>query len=132
MMSDLQALLSRPPASFAWSQSEDGVRTIGTCPGCGVDIWPDRVSVAALMPNDDAALVERNSVLLLLILTALRPDWATAGDWLTTQMGMAARNKRDVYEGTNYSRRVVFGWSKRTGTATLKVKRDGRDDSRGA
>lgn len=122
MTTDLQALLSQPPASFAWSQSEDGQRTIGTCPGCGVDIWPDRVEVAALMPGDDAALVERNSVLLLLILAALRPDWITAGDWLKTQMGMAAKAK-GVYEGPNYSRRVTFGWSRKTSTATLKVKR---------
>ena len=122
MTTDLQTLLSQPPASFAWSQSEDGSRTIGTCPGCGVDIWPDRVAVAALMPSDDAALVDRNSVLLLLILSALRPDWITAGDWLKTQMGMAARSKEGVYEGPNYSRGVTFGWSRKTSTATLKVK----------
>ena len=121
-MTDLQALLSQPPASFAWSQSEDGGRTIGTCPGCGVDIWSDRVEVAALMPSDQVELTERNSVLLLLILTALRPDWATAGDWLQTQMGMAARAKEGVYEGPNYSRQVTFGWSRKTSTATLKVK----------
>lgn len=121
MTTDLQTLLSQPPASFAWSRSEDGRRTVGTCPGCGVDIWEDHVSVAALMPNDNAELVERNSVLLLLILTALRPDWATAGDWLSTQMGMAARSKEAVYEGPNYSRRVTFGWSRKTSTATLKV-----------
>lgn len=121
MTTDLQTLLSQPPASFAWSSSEDGQRTIGTCPGCGVDIWADRVSVAALMPNDNPELVERNSVLLLLILTALRPDWVTAGDWLKSQMGMAARSKEAVYEGTNYSRRVTFGWSRKTSAATLKV-----------
>ena len=73
------------------------------------------------MPNDDAPLVERNSVLLLLILTALRPDWPTAGDWLKTQMGMAARSRNTVYEGPNYSRQVTFGWSRKTSTATLKV-----------
>lgn len=121
MTTDLQTLLSQPPASFAWSQSEDGRRTIGTCPGCGVDIWSDRVEVAALMPSDQVELTERNSVLLLLILTALRPDWATAGDWLTTQMGMAAKAS-GVYEGPNYSRQVTFGWSRKTSTATLKVK----------
>lgn len=118
----LIALLRNPPASFEWSQSDDGSRTIGTCPGCGVDIWSDRVEVAALFPPDDAELVARNGILLQLILAALRPDWATAGEWLANQMRMAARARTD-HEGVNYSRGVRFAYARKTSTATLKVQR---------
>jgi len=122
MTTDLQALLSQPPASFQWSQSADGSRTIGTCPGCVVDIWPDRVEVAAVFAPDHPDLSARNATLFTLILTALRPDWVTAPDWLTTQMRMAAK-ARGPYEGVQYSRQVRFTFDRATSRATLKVKK---------
>ena len=118
---DIQALLSQPPASFVWSRSADGSRTIGTCPGCAVDLWPDRVEAAAVFAPDNPDLSARNATLFTLILAALRPDWVTAPDWLTTQMWMAAK-ARGFYEGPNYSRRVTFTFSRRESRATLKVR----------
>lgn len=119
---DLQTLLSQPPASFVWSQSEDGSRTIGTCPGCAIDLWPDRVEVAAVFAADDPDLSTRNATLFTLILVALCPDWATAPDWLTTQMRMATKAK-GPYEGVHYSRGVRFLWDRQSSRGMLKVRR---------
>ena len=118
---DLQSLFSQPPASFVWTQSKDGRRTMGAAPGAVIDLWPDRVELAALMPPDRADLAAHNGALMLL-LTALRRDWITASDWLKTQMGMAGRSK-GFYEGVNYSRQVSFTFDRRVSRATLKVKR---------
>ena len=119
---DIQSLFSQPPASFVWTQSSDGSRTMGAAPGAVLDFWPDRVELAALMPPDRADLAAHNGALLLLLLTALRRDWMTASDWLKTQMGMAAR-ATGFYEGVNYSRQVSFTFDRRVSRATLKVKR---------
>lgn len=113
-------LLTQPPASFVWSQGEG--RTIGTAPGAIVDIWPAHVEAALLFPPDDAALVVHNATLLLLILTALRPDWAGAAMWLKTQMGMAARAKLR-HEGAQYGRGVWCTWERQHSRALLRVTR---------
>lgn len=118
---ELQALFSRPPASFTWSQSEDGSRVMGTSEGAVLDLWPDRVEFAGLFPPDRADLAARNGTLMQLLLTALRRDWVTASDWLTTQLRMATRTK-GFYEGPNYSRRVVFTFDRQSSRATLKVQ----------
>jgi hypothetical protein len=118
---DLQALLSQPPASFAWSSSEDGRRTIGTAPGAICDIWPDHVELAAIYPPDDLALAARNGALLLLVLCALRPEWASAPDWLKLQMRLAAKAKL-MHEGTHYGQRVTFAYMRQNSRASLKVK----------
>lgn len=122
MTTDLQALLSQPPASFEWSQSADGSRTIGTCSGCAVDLRPDRVEVAAVFAPDHADLSAHNAMLFVLILAALRPDWVTAPDWLTTQMRMAAKT-HGLYEGVQYSRGVRFLWDRQTSRGLLKVRK---------
>jgi hypothetical protein len=119
---DIQALFSRPPASFAWSQSADGQRTLGTSPGAIMDLWPGTVQLACIMAPDDQALVNRGVALLLLLLAALRPAWVTAPDWLAQQMRMAARAK-GPYEGPNYSQRVEFRYDKQHSRAVLKVVR---------
>lgn len=118
---DIQSLFSQPPASFTWSRSEDGGRVMGTSEGAVLDLWPDRVEFAGLFPPDRADLAARNGTLMQLLLTALRRDWVTASDWLTAQLRMAARAK-EFYEGPNYSRRVVFTFSRRESRATLKVR----------
>lgn len=118
---ELQHLFSQPPASFAWSQSADGSRVMGTSAGAVLDLWPDRVEFAAITPPDQPDLTARNATLMLLLLTALRHDWVTASDWLTTQLRMATRAK-GFYEGMNYSRRVEFTFHRRESRATLKVK----------
>lgn len=122
MTADLQTLLSQPSASFEWSQAADGSRTIGTCPGCAVDLWPDRVEAAAVFASDQPDLSARNAMLFILILAALRPNWVTAPDWITTQMRMAAK-ARGPYEGVNYSRQVRFTFDRAQSRATLKVKK---------
>jgi hypothetical protein len=119
---DIKALFSKPPASFAWSQSSDGTRTLGTSPGAIMDIWPGTVQLACIMAPDDQALVDRGVALLLLLLAALRPAWVTAPDWLAQQMRMAARAKGS-YEGPNYSQRVTFFYDKQHSRAVLKVVR---------
>lgn len=119
---DIQALFSRPPASFAWSRSSDGLRTIGVGHGATLDLWSDTAQLACIMASDDTALVERGALLMLLLLAALRPAWVTAPDWLAQQMRMAARAK-GPYEGPNYSQRVEFRYDKQRSTALLKVVR---------
>lgn len=119
---DIKALFSKPPASFVWSQSSDGQRTIGVGHGAVLDLWRDRAQLACIMAPDDQALVNRGVALLLLLLAALRPAWVTAPDWLAQQMRMAARAK-GPYEGPNYSQRVEFRYDKQQSTAVLKVVR---------
>lgn len=117
---ELQTIFSQPPASFAWSQSADGSRVIGSSAGAVLDLWPDRAEFAAITPPDQPGLTARNATLMLLLLTALRHDWVTASDWLTTQLRMATRSQ-GFYEGMNYSRRVVFTFDRKASQATLKV-----------
>lgn len=119
---DIQALFSRPPASFVWSRSEDGQRTLGTSHGAVMDIWPGNVQLACIVAPDDQALVNRGVALMLLLLAALRPAWVTAPDWLAQQMRMATR-ATGTYEGPNYSQRVLFSYDKQHSRAVLKVVR---------
>lgn len=119
---DIQALFSRPPASFAWSASEDGQRVIGVGHGAVLDLWKDKAQLACIIAPDDPALVNRGVALMLLLLAALRPAWVTAPDWLAQQMRMAAR-ARGVYEGPNYSQRVEFSYDKQQSLAVIKVVR---------
>jgi hypothetical protein len=120
-MQKLVDLFSKPPASFAWSQSDDGQRTIGASEGFALDIWPDRVVASALMPPDRPDLAARNGTLLELLLLALRPDWQTASAWLAQQLRLAQR--RAVFEGPNVTRRVELLWSRQHSRVTLKVMR---------
>lgn len=122
-MQQLVDLFSRPPASFTWALSEDGQRTMGTSEGFVLDIWPDRIEAAALMPPDRTDLIGRNGVLLQLLLMALRPEWESSATWLAQQMRLAARSKEQPYEMHNITRRVRFVWDKAHSRATLRVRR---------
>lgn len=117
---DLVELFTQPPASFVWSKSADGSRTIGTSEGFILDIWPDRVEAAALFPPDRPDLVERNASLLQLLLMAMRPDWASAPSWLAQAMRQAARGHT---EEINVTRRVRFVSDPSQSRATLEVTR---------
>jgi hypothetical protein len=119
---ELQNLLSQPPASFTWSQSEDGTRTIGSSGGCVIDLLPDRVEMAAVFPPDRADVAARNGALMALVLVALRKEWQTAGDWLAVQMRQAARAKTPLFEAENYSRQVRFVFDRHHSRATLRIR----------
>lgn len=119
-MQQLIALFSKPPASFAWSSSENGTRTMGTSEGFVLDIWPDRVEAAALFPPDRPDLVERNATLLQLLLMAMRPDWASAPSWLAQAMRMAVRGHN---EDVNVTRRVRFYNDPIHSRTTLRIQR---------
>jgi hypothetical protein len=119
-MQQLIDLFSQPPASFVWSASEDGTRTMGTSEGFVLDIWPDRVEAAALFPPDRPDLVERNATLLQLLLLAMRPDWNSAPSWLAQAMRMAARGHR---EDVNITRRVRFQNDPTHSRTTLRIVR---------
>jgi len=118
----LKTLLSQEPASLAWAASTDGRRTVGTAPGFVLDVWPDRIEAAALMPPDDASLAARNGVLLQLLLVTLRPDWQSASDWLSQQMRLAARSKQIRPEFTNYTRGVVLAWDRLHSRVTMRIR----------
>ncbi len=118
---DLQALFSKPPASFLWSPSEDGRRIVGVAEGIVLDIWPNKAEMTALFSPDRPDLAQRNGMLMLLLLTAMRPAWESAGDWLTFHLRSAARGKSPRYEDTNYTRGATFIYSRQLSRATLKV-----------
>jgi len=117
---DLVELFSKPPASFVWSTSEDGSRTMGSSEGFVLDIWPDRVEAAALFPSDRPDLTERNATLFQLLLLAMRPDWASSSSWLAQAMRQAVRGHR---EDINVSRRVRFVSDAANSRATLRIAR---------
>lgn len=119
-MKPLIDLFSQPPASFVWSASENGTRTMGTSEGFVLDIWPDRVEAAALFPPDRPDLVERNATLLQLLLMAMRPDWQSAANWLAQAMRMAARGHN---EDINITRRVRFVNDPAHSRTTLRIQR---------
>ena len=118
----LVKLFSQPPASFTWSTSEDGTRTIGTTEGFILDLWPDRVEAVALFPPDRLDLAARNGTLLELVILAMRRDWLTGPSWLAQQMRRAAR-ARKPFDEVNITRRVRFAWDRAHSRATLKVTR---------
>jgi hypothetical protein len=119
-MQPLIDLFSKPPASFAWSSSDDGTRTIGTSEGFVLDIWPDRIEAAALFPNDRPDLVERNATLFQLLLLFMRPEWTSASGWLAQAMRQAARGHREDH---NVARRVRFVSGAAQSRATLRIER---------
>lgn len=119
-MQPLIDLFSKPPASFAWSTSADGQRTIGTSAGFVLDIWPDRVAAAALFPSDQPDLVARNAALLQLLLLAMRPEWSSASSWLSQAMRQAARGQR---ESVNVARGVRFANDAAHSRATVEIRR---------
>lgn len=119
---ELQTFLSQPPASFTWSQSADGMRTIGASEGCVIDLLSDRVEMAAVFPPDRADVAARNGALMALVLVALRKDWQSASDWLAVQMRQAARGKTPLFETENYSRQVRFVFDRQHSRATLRIR----------
>jgi hypothetical protein len=126
-MQQLIDLFSQPPASFVWSSSEDGQRTMGTSEGFVLDIWQGSVEAAALFPHDRPDLVERNATLLQLLLMAMRPDWNSAPSWLAQAMRMAARHaptpERPFYDEYNVTRRVRFQQDAAHSRATMRIDR---------
>lgn len=121
--SELINLLSQPPASFTWSSSADGQRTMGTSEGFVLDMWPDRVGAVALFPPDRPDLAERNGTIMQLILMAMRPDWNSAASWLAQQMKLAARSKSPRSEYANIARGVTVTWDRTQSRMTLRVRR---------
>lgn len=120
---ELITLLTKPPASFVWATKEG--RTIGTSEGFILDFWPDRVEAAAIFAPNDTRMAARNSMLFLLILSALRPDWNSISDWLTIQMRLGARytptDDEPLFQADNGTRRVRFTWDQLHSRATLTV-----------
>ncbi len=116
----LQNVLSMPPASFSWSRSEDGTRTIGTSAGIVVDLLPDRVEVVATFPPDNARLAARNGQLMTLVLVGCRPDWTHAPAWLAMQM----RLTRTAFAADTPHRaeRVTFAWMRKESRASLVIE----------
>lgn len=123
-MQQLIDLFSKPPASFTWSSSEDGARTMGTSEGFVLDIWPDRVEAAALFPPDRPELAERNGVLLQLLILALRPDWNSAASWLAQAMRQAARGHR---ESINVTRGIRFLHDAQQSRTTVRITRQANE-----
>ncbi len=113
---ELQELFSKAPASFQWSQSEDGTRAIGVSAGAVLDLLPDQAQLALTFPPDEPELAARNGTLALLLLTALRPDWDGASRWLADVM------RRREREAVSASRQLRWTWSPRESRATLKVR----------
>lgn len=119
-MQPLIDLFSRPPASFTWSSSENGQRTMGTSEGFVLDIWPDRIEAAALFPPDRPDLTERNATLMQLLIMATRPEWNSAASWLAQAMRLAARGHQ---EQINVTRRVRFLNDPTQSRMTLRIQR---------
>lgn len=116
----LKTVLSKPPASFAWSTSEDGTRTIGTSSGIVVDLLPDRVEAVALFPPDAPGQAARNATLMTLILVGCRPDWPHAPAWLAMQMQLA--RSTFTTEVPNITQRVRFRWTRKESRASLIIR----------
>jgi len=60
---------------------------------------------------------------MLFALTALRPDWNAAGDWLAQQMKQAAQSVKRAYAGPNADQGCCFEYDKQHSRATLTIKR---------
>lgn len=113
--------LSLPPASFVWTADNEVV--IGASPGIVVQVLPHKVECMAIMAYDAPQIAQNNATLMLLILTALRPAWDTAGDWLAREMRQAKQSERRVYAGPNGDQDCIFCYDKQHSRATLTVKR---------
>lgn len=117
----LKSVLAQEPTNFQWSDAPD--HTFGTGRWSFIDIWPDRLELAAIFPPDQPTIATHNAMLFTLLLAAMRPEWVTAGDWLASQLRMAARVANN-YTGTNFSQHVTFAWDKNLWRAMLTVERD--------
>jgi len=115
-------VLSQPPASFAWSASDGAL--IGATQGIVVQVLPHKIECMAVMAYDAPALAQNNATLMLLLLTALRPEWGTAGDWLAREMLQAKQSAERSYAGPNANRGCCFEYDKQHSRATLTIKRD--------
>ena len=120
--------LSAPPANFVWSH--DHSRLIGTRAGFAVDIWPDKVVCISIMAFDRPKLAQNNAILMLLILTALRPEWDAAGDWLAQQMRQS-KHTRGSYAGPNGEQSLVFEYRAKGAQVLLTIKRLDKIPDRG-
>lgn len=112
--------LSKPPASFRWTAGND--RVIGLRDGFAVDIWPDKVICAAVMAFDRPKLAQNNALLLLLVLTALRPGWKDVDAWLAREMRQA-KGARGSYAGPNGTQGLVFEYHAKGARVVLTIKR---------
>ena len=123
-MQQLIDLFLKPPASFAWATNNEG-RTLGTSEGFVLDIWPDKVEAAVRFPPDNSRLVRRNTMLCLLLLMALRPNWVNPEGWLTEQMRQAGRyrptEKQPLYQAEIAQEQVRFSWGKPQSRVTLRI-----------
>lgn len=120
-MTDLIALLSQPPASLTFSRSADGRRTVGSCAGFVLDIWPDRIEAVALFPPDAPDLAARNGVLFQLLLAATRPAWAGAETWLAAQLRLAPTLAREQHRFDHIAQRVTLIADRAHSRATLRI-----------
>ena len=118
----LISALSSPPASFQWSAGDRAL--IGARAGFVVQVLHDKIECMAVMAYDAPQLAQINATLLLLILTALRPDWDAAGDWLAQQMRQAKASALRAYAGPNGEQSCCFEYDKQHSRATLTIKRD--------
>ena len=114
--------LSKPPASFAWSASDGAL--IGAAQGIVIQVLPHKIECMAVMAYDAPVLAQNNATLMLFALTALRPDWNAAGDWLAQQMKQAAQSVKRAYAGPNADQGCCFEYDKQHSRATLTIKRD--------
>ena len=120
----LTSLFSMPPASFAWAQNAQG-RTLGSSEGLVLDIWPDRAECVAIFPPDNAQLAARNAILIQLLLSAMRPEWADPGRWLAEQLRQAKRFKPTknvpIFDVTSTVYRVRLTWDMQASQLTVRV-----------
>ena len=95
---------------------------IGTRAGFAIDVWPDKIVCAGVMAFDRPKLAQNNAILLLLVLTALRPEWKDAGEWLARQMRQA-KHTRGSYAGPNGEQGLVFEYHTKGARSLLTIKR---------
>lgn len=120
-MTDLIAVFSQPPASLTFSTSADGRRSIGTCAGFVLDLWPDRIAAVALFPPDQPDLAARNGVLFQLLLAATRPDWAGSDSWLAAQLRLASTLARNRHRFDHIAQRIALDIDRAHSRATLRI-----------
>ena len=114
--------LSLPPASFAWTASDGSL--IGAARGIVVQVLPRKVECMAIMAYDAPKLAQNNALAMLLILTALRPEWEDAGAWLAREMLQSKQSEMRAYAGPNGDQGCCFEYDKQHSRAILTIKRD--------
>ncbi len=113
--------LSKPPASFTWSASDGAL--IGAAQGIVIQVLPHKIECMAVMVYDAPALAQNNAMLMLLMLTALRPEWDDAGKWLSREMLQSKQSELRAYAGPNVEQTCCFEYDKQYSRATLTIKR---------